>query len=346
MKYFLVGISFLFLACKSKKEETTRRSQGQQQVLVDVIIASPGSITNSVEANGTVIAGEFVDIRPEVSGRITYLNVNEGSRVGKGTVIARINDSDLRAQQNKVKVQLQLARTTVERYKKLLDIQGINRADYDLAVNQVNSLEADIRIIQADISRTVIRAPFSGVVGLRQVSMGAYVSPQTVIATLQQMSNSRIDFTMPEHYAHLVKGGTAVVLEAGVEGGTRRAIVTAVEPQISTATRNVLVRAALQDGAGINPGTFVKVKVDAGQSNSIQVPANAIIPDATAKQVVVVNGGKAKFVQIETGVRGQGAVQVVSGLNPGDSVVVTGVLFARPNSQLKVRSVKKLEEVL
>ncbi len=344
MKYvfFLLTAAIIF-SCKGKKEEK-KNPQGQQAAIVDVMIVSPNSITNTIEANGSVVAGEFVEIRPEVSGRITYLNVNEGARVAKGSTIARINDADLRAQVNKVRVQLDLARTTVERYKKLLDIQGINRADYDVAVSQVNSLQADIRILEAEIARTVISAPFSGVVGLRQVSNGAYVTPQNVLVTLQQLTNPRIDFTMPENYSNLVKRGSTVVVE--IDGNKRRAIITAIEPQVSTTTRNVIVRANLQDASGINPGGFVKVYVEAGQAQSLQIPANAIIPDARAKQVVVVKGGKANFVSIETGLRTDGAVQVTSGLNAGDSVVVTGVLFARPNSPVKVRSVKKLEEVL
>lgn len=335
----------LMFACKSKKEDP-KQNQKAPPPTVDVIVVSPQSISNTVEANGTVTASEYVEVRPEVSGRLTYLNVNEGSRIAKGSVIARINDADLRAQLNKVKVQLSLAQTTVDRYKKLLDIQGINQADYDLAVNQVNSLRADIGIIQADLAKTVVRAPFTGVVGLRQVSNGAYVSPQTVLATLQQLGNIRIDFTLPESYANLLKRGSAVVVETDANGGSRkRATIIAIEPQVSTSTRNILVRARLDDNAGINPGSFVKVYIDAGEENGMMVPANAIIPDARAKQLVVVKNGKANFVDIKTGLRKEGAVQVTSGLTTGDSVVVSGVLFARANAPVKVRAVKKLEEV-
>lgn len=294
-----------------------------------------------------MVAGEFVEVRPEISGRLTYLNVAEGSRIARGSIIAKINDADLRAQLNKVKVQLELAEITVARYKKLLDIQGINRADYDVALNQVNSLKADIGIIQADLAKTVVRSPFSGVVGLRQVSNGAIVSPTTVLATLQQMGKIRIDFTLPENYSNLLKRGSTVVVETGANGGAkRRATIIAIEPQISTTTRNVIVRARLLEATNINPGSFVKVYVDAGEESGMMIPANAIIPDARAKQVVVVKSGKAKFVDIETGVRQVGAVQVTSGLNAGDSVVISGVLFARPNAAVKVRSVKKLEDLI
>ena len=312
---------------------------------VDVIIVKPENIQNTVEANGSVIAGETVEIKPEISGRIVYLNVAEGAQIGRGTVIARISDADLRAQQNKVRVQLDLAKNTVERYKKLLDIQGINKADYDISLNQVNSLNADIQILNAEIAKTVIRAPFSGVLGLRMISMGAYVTPSNVLTTLNKIDKVKIDFTLPESYANLLKRGGEVVVELDNNSGRRRATILAVEPQISTTTRNIIVRAAL-DGAGIRPGSFVKVYVEAGEASGILIPANAIIPDARAKQVVVVKSGKAKFTEINTGIRKEGSVEVASGLATGDSVVVTGVLFARPNMPVKVRSVKKLADVI
>lgn len=342
----IVLLNVLAFGCKGKKE-APKKAQAAPPPIVDVIIATPQTIPNTIEANGTVVAGEFVEIRPEISGRLTYLNVAEGAHIQQGRVIARINDADLRAQLNKVKVQLELAEITVARYKKLLDIQGINKADYDVAVNQVNSLKADIGIIQANIAKTIVRSPFSGVVGLRQVSNGAIVSPTTVLATLQQMGKTRIDFTLPENYANLLKRGSSVIVETDATGGTkRRATVIAIEPQISTATRNVIIRARLQETADVNPGGFVKVYVDAGDEKGMMIPANAIIPDARAKQVVIVKKGKAQFVDIETGVRQVGAVQVTNGLNAGDSVAISGVLFARPNAPVKVRSVKKLEEVI
>ncbi len=350
MKYAFLSIvllNILVFSCKGKKEESKKNLAAAPPPIVDVIIASEQTIPNTIEANGTVVAGEFVEVRPEISGRLTYLNVAEGSRIAQGSVIAKINDADLRAQLNKVKVQLELAEITVARYQKLLEIQGINRADYDVALNQVNSLKADIGIIQANLAKTVVRSPFSGVVGLRQVSNGAYVSPTTVIATLQQMGKIRIDFTLPENYANLLKRGSSVNVETDANGGAkRRATVIAIEPQISTTTRNVIVRARLLETANVNPGSFAKVYVDAGEENGMMIPANAIIPDARAKQVVIVKKGKAKFVDIVTGVRQVGAVQVTSGINAGDSVVISGVLFARPNAAVKVRSVKKLEDVI
>jgi membrane fusion protein (multidrug efflux system) len=353
MKRILYAFSFLLLlsSCKAKSEETKKtEKQGKQSAppptIVDVIIAGSQNLSNTLEANGSIVASEFLELRSEVSGRLTFLNVSEGSRVGRGTVVAKINDAELRAQRTRVVSQLGLAKTTVARFKKLLDIQGINQADYDVAVNQVNTFNADLGVIDAQIAKTVVRAPFSGVVGLRQVSNGAYVTPADVIATLQKVDRVKIDFTIPENYAGVIKRGNSVVVEIPATQPIKtRATILAVEPQVSTTTRNVLVRASLDGGTNLNPGTFVKVYVETGSSAGILVPANAIIPEARAKRVVIVKDGKAVFTDIQTGLRQAGSVQVVSGINVGDSIVVSGVLFAKPNAPLKVRGVKKLEEV-
>jgi membrane fusion protein, multidrug efflux system len=329
---------------KEKVSVTTTQNQQQPPVLVDVIVAGYQPLNNTIEANGTVVANETTELRPEVSGRLTYLNIPEGRAVAKGAVLAKINDADLQAQLGKLRAQLSLAQKTEERLSKLLAVEGINRADYDVAVNQVNTIKADIGVVQANISRTVVRAPFSGTIGLRNVSPGAYVSPQTVLATIQQVSRSKVDFTLPEVYASSVSKGKSVVID--IEGNKRKATVLAVEPQANTATRNITVRALVDNGV-INPGSFVKVLIDAGsKAKTILVPSASIIPEANAKKVIVVKKGKGTMTTVETGLRTASGVEIVSGLNEGDSVVVTGVLYVRPTSKLKVRSVKKLQDVL
>jgi membrane fusion protein (multidrug efflux system) len=349
----IFSFSLLLVACGGKKKTEVTVSQsgrgggagGQQPpVQVDVIIANHQSVTNTIEANGSVVANETTELRPEVSGRLTYLNIPEGRAVSKGTVLARINSADLEAQLQKLRAQLSLAEKTEQRLRKLLEVEGINRADYDVAVNQVNTLRADMNVVQVNISRTVVRAPFSGTIGLRNVSPGAYVSPQTVLATIQQVNRSKIDFTVPDTYASLVTRGKTVVVE--VDGEKRRATILATEPQVNTATRNISVRAIVDNGT-VSTGSFVKVFLDAGSNNkSILVPSSSIIPDARSRKVIVVKNGKGVFTDIETGIRTEGGVQALSGLNVGDSIVVTGVLYVRPTSTLKVRSVKKLEDVL
>ncbi len=342
--YFpVIILALIWTACKSKP--AAEKPKANPPTVVDVMIAAPRSVTNIIEANGTVIANESVELRPEVSGRLTYLNVPEGKYVGQGTVLARINSSDLAAQVQKSRVQLDLAQKTEQRLKQLLDVQGINQTDYDAVVSQINSLKADIAYTQTLIDKTVIRAPFSGTIGLRQISPGAYVSPATVLATIQQLGKAKIDFTLPEQYSEMISIGSMVDVEIdAADSSKHKATIIAMEPQANTQTRNIIVRALL-DKISPNPGAFVKVFV--GSSNdkkAIMVPTNAVIPDDRNNQLILVKKGKASFVNVKTGLRQESNVEITDGIQTGDTIVITGVLFARPNMPVKVRSVKTLEQ--
>jgi membrane fusion protein (multidrug efflux system) len=347
MLFFFFGIFIffsLFSACRGKPEVTQKKAAGP--TIVDALVARVQPITNTIEVNGTVVANEFVELHPEASGRITYLNVPEGKRVGAGTVIARINDADLQAQVDKSKVQLELAQKTEERNRQLLAVNGINQSDYDASLNAVNGFKADIAYNQALLDKTILKAPFSGTIGLRQVSLGAYVSPATVIATLLQLDRLKIDFTLPEEYGHILKTGNTVEVEMDVSGGKSRkkARIIAIEPQVNQATRNLTVRAILEN-SNPNPGAFVKVYVNAGMNkNAILIPTNSLIPEDKNNQVILVKNGEAQFVNVKTGLRLANNVEITSGIQPGDTVVVTGVLFARPKSAVTVRHVRTLEQ--
>jgi len=334
----------LATACKEKKD-TAKQQNTAGPVIVDVLVTAPQSIDNKIDASGTVVAYESVDLHPEVSGRITYLEVPEGKLVTAGTIIARINDADLQAQLAKSKVQLELAEVTEARDKKLLDINGINQSDYDIAHNQVASIKTDIAYTQALIDKTVIRAPFNGVVGLRQVSIGAYVTPANVIATMQQVNKIKIDFTLPEQYSSIIKKGNTVDVDMdATTHQKRKAIIMATEPQVTTTTRNLKVRALL-DGGSANPGAFVRVSVNAGEDKkALMIPTNSLIPDDKNNQVVVIKDGKSTFVNVTTGIRLANNVEITKGVNAGDTVVVTGVLFVKPKAPVKIRSVKTLKE--
>ena len=344
---YLIFLAIISDACKSKADASKTPPKAAPPVVVDVLIAEPESINDIVEANGTIVANEYVELHPEVSGRLTFLQVAEGKLIAKGTVIARVNDADLVAQLNKTKVQLDLAEKTENRYKQLLAVSGINQSDYDAAVNTVNGYKADIAYTQALIDKTVIRAPFSGVAGLRQVSPGAYVTPATILATIQQTTEVKIDFTLPQAYGNLIKNGAVIDVET--DGGKQekyKAIIVATEPGANTDTRNLKVRAILQGGTA-NPGAFVKVYINAGKNrSSIKVPTNCIIPDDKNNQLVLVKNGVATFVNVQTGIREANAVEITAGVKAGDSIVVRGVLFARPKGAVKVRTAKKLADFL
>jgi membrane fusion protein, multidrug efflux system len=336
--FLLIPTLCINAACSSKK---TPKLKETPPTVVDVMIASTSAIDNNIEANGTIIANEFVELRPEISGRVTALNVPEGSVIQKGTVIAKINDADLQAQLSKTKVLLALAQKTEERYKQLIDVQGINQSDYDIALNAVNGYKADMVYTQALIDKTVIRAPFSGKIGLRQISPGAYVTSTNIIATIQQVDKIKIDFTLPEEYRALVQTGFLIHVKTDVDTNLLDAKIIATEPQVIAASRNLKVRAVLQN-SNINPGAFVKVYINSNeQQKGILIPSNCIIPNDKSKQVVVVRNNKASLTNIKTGWRQSDKVAVTEGLKDGDTVVITGVLFAKEKAAVKIRSIKK-----
>ena len=335
-KSILITSSLMVLlgfGCTSKTEQ----KRVVAPVIVDVLVASNGEFTSTVELNGSVLSDEWVELRPEVSGRLIFLDIPDGGVVTKGTVLARINDADLQAQLEQQNVQLQLVQKNEQRLSKLLAVNGVNQADYDAVLSSLNAIQANIKVLNAQIDKTIIKAPFSGTLGLRQVSLGAYVTPQTLIGTLQQMERMKIDFSVPESYVDLVKVGDKVLVEATDKATKEEALISAIEPQINVDSRTLKVRARLTEGV-LQPGAFVKVSLQKKEIG-IMVPSNAIIPDANSNQVVLVKNGKAKFVNVETGLRNVNDIQLKSGISEGDSVVVSGVLFARPNANLKVRNV-------
>jgi membrane fusion protein, multidrug efflux system len=334
---WLLLLALAMISCKRGPDKKAAK-QERPPVSVDILIAGNIDFSSDIEVNGTVLSEEMISLYPEVSGRLIYLNIPDGANVQAGTILARINDADLQAQMQQQKVQLDLAEKTEQRLKQLLAVNGVDQATYDAALSQVNLYNANINVLKAQIDKTVIRAPFAGSLGLRLVSEGAYVSPSTLIGTLQKTDRVKIDFSVPESYENLVKPGNIVEIKAGNSNETLTATISAIEPQISTATRNIKVRARLNKGI-LNPGAFVKVLLNE-KITGIVVPTNAIIPDAMSNQLVLVKGGKAVFQNVETGIRNKDVVEIKSGVQPGDSIVVSGVLYVRPNGFVKIKSVR------
>ena len=337
IKYFSAVILVLLFSCTGKKKD--QQAKEKPPVMVDIIIAGNDDLSNSIEVNGSVLSNEMIELHPEISGKLVYLNIPDGAKVAEGTVLARINDADLQAQLEQQKSQLELAIKTEKRLRDLLAVNGVNQADYDAALTQVTNFQAAIKVLNAQIDKTVVKASFAGELGLRMVSPGAYVTPQTLLGTLQQTDNIKIDFTVPESAVNLIAKGDVVSVQSNGANDIKLATITAIEPQINTASRNVKARAILND-ASFKPGTFVKVYIHQKKQGVI-VPTNAIIPDAMSNQVIVIKNKKAIFKNVETGIRNADYIELKSGVQIGDSVVVNGILFVRPNAVVKVKKIIK-----
>lgn len=338
----LIPVLF-FTACGgNKKKDASQQTKGgtakQPPMRVDGYIVKPQPFQENIEVPGNIVPNDMAEIHPEVSGRIVQLNVAEGKYVGRGTVLAKLYDGDLRAQLNKLQIQLALAQKTEERQAQLLKIQGISQQDYDISLLQVNSLKADIGILQTSISKTVVRAPFSGKLGLKNISIGAYVSPASVIAIINQTDQLKLDFTVPEKYIDKIKMGQLVTFT--FEGSKKQlgAKVIATESNITENTRSLTVRASvIGKDDGLLPGSFAKVQLSFDPDpNALLVPTQAVLPQARGKKVILFKGGTAIFADVTTGIRDSARVQIIDGLTAGDTVVVTGLLSVRPEAKIQI----------
>jgi len=341
----LVITAFWLAAGCSKMPKSVDKFNANTPVPVDIAVIENQIIDKSIEVNGSVISSDYIDIHPESNGRIVYLEIPEGKMVQAGTILAKLNDADLQAQLEKIKVQLELANINEQRNKQLLNVKGINQSDYDISLQQVKSFKADLAYTQSLIDKTIVKAPFTGQLGLRQVSLGAYINNASTIASLQKVDQLKVDFTLPEVYQNFIKIGKKVKIQS-ISGGRTilTATVMAIEPQIISTTRNIKVRATLQ--GKLLPGSYVKVALGENeQKPTIMVPANVVIPDSKNKQLSIVQGGVAKLIDIETGFRSISSVEITKGLKVGDSIIVSGMLFVRQGSLVKVSKTVKLSNI-
>jgi membrane fusion protein (multidrug efflux system) len=247
-------------------------------------------------------------------------------------------DEDLQAQLKKFSVQLQIREKTQERSAELLKINGISQQDYDLSELDVENLKADIEATRIAISKTEIRAPYAGRLGLRNVSLGSYISPTDIITSLRQVDNLKLEFSVPEKYAKEIVKGYQISFR--VDGGERdhNAKVMATENGVDQNTRTLRVRALVNaTHRELVPGVFAKVNLRLGKDeNALLVPSQAIIPAARNKQVILFKGDSAAYTIVETGIRDSAFVQVTKGLKEGDTVVTTGLMAIRPNAKIKI----------
>ena len=343
---FLLVTGLLCSACKSKTEGSGSAASQRRSgpLAVEGFVVHPSAISEDVEVSGTILPSETTQIRAEVSGRVTQLNFTEGSIVPKGFMLVKLFDQDLQAQLRKLEVQLQIAQKTVQRQRELLAINGISQQDFDLSALNVDNLKADIQTTKISISKTEIRAPYEGQVGLRNVSMGAYLSTADIITTLRDIKKLKLEFSVPEKYAKNISSG--YVIKFKVDGGkkTHEAIVLATEGNVDQNTRTLKIRALVSgNDTELVPGVFAKVNLQLGQdSMALMIPSQAIIPQARNKQVILFRKDSGQFIVVETGLRDSAYVQIIKGLHAGDTVVTTGLMAVRPSTKIKISKVKRL----
>ena len=336
----LLLIKFIFIP--SSQQSATKAGGNAPSIPVNAVVLKRSSITDQIYATGSVMANEEVDLHPEVSGKLMEIRFREGSAVQKGELLIKINDADLQAQLRKNNLDKKLADDRLQRNEKLLQMKGVSQEEYDALQNAAASISADREVLAAQVAKTEIHAPFSGIIGLKSVSEGSYVSPETVIASLQQTDPVKIDFSIPEKYAALVQKGDEIIFTVGSSIKQFKGSIYAIEPKVDEMTRTIRIRALCPNSKSeVLPGAFARITLQLEQQkDALMIPTESIIPILKGKQVYVFRNGKAEAVKIETGMRNDSTVQVISGLNENDTVIVTGMISLRPGADVKLTSVK------
>jgi membrane fusion protein (multidrug efflux system) len=295
---------------------------------VDVDTARMQPIVDAVRATGRIEAVQAVELRSDEQGRVTALLFHEGQLVARGAPLVRIDDAMLRAQAERADADRDLARQQLERVRRLRAQNAATPADLERVEAAARSATAALAVLQLQIARSVVRAPFAGVVGQRFVSLGDYITTTTPLLTLQTVDPQRAVIEVPERHAVRLKLGQTVEFTVAAEPSrTFAARVDFIDPVVQTANRTIMVKGLARNPDRIlKPGMFIEARLaTATRANAVVIPEDAVQPLRTANVVWVVANGKASRRVVQLGARSQGVVEILSGVKPGELVVVGGL---------------------
>jgi membrane fusion protein (multidrug efflux system) len=319
-------------------DTSTTQAAGGGPLAVNGYVVRESRVADRILTTGTVMANEEVQLASEVSGMITEILFEEGTYVEAGQLLIKINDADLQAQYDRAVHRLRLAEQQVSRQEALLEQGGVSQEEFDLTQNELRLLEADLRLIDAQLEKTEVRAPFAGRIGLRQLSAGSFITPQSRIASLQDLSSVKIDFSLPEKYAGQLRVGSRVEFSVPSQAGSFRGTVYALEPRVDENTRTLQIRARSPNPDGrLLPGAFADVElILAEYEDALVVPTISVVPEVGGSKVYRLQNGTVEERRVDTGIRTQTTVQVLSGLAVGDTVLTTGLQLVRTGMPVQV----------
>ena len=334
----IAGLVTYRLIENSEKDAENALSQRRVDSKIYGMVVTGKPFSDFLSLSGSIEPNEVIGLRSEISGIVEELNFSEGGNVSKGQLLIKINDAELKAQLAQAKTANSLAEENERRAKLLLEKEAISQEEYDIASADYRTTESQIQLIAAQLTKTAIRAPFSGTIGLRNISQGSYITPTTDIAQLVDVSKVKLEFAIPERYATEVKNGISVRFTVQGTNAAFTAKIYAVEPLVETATRTLRVRALADNrDSRLIPGTFANVIFPLGTiENGLLVPAEALIPIQNGKKIFIKKDGVAKEILVETGARTDADVLVSKGLNEGDTVLTSGVMSLRDGSPVHV----------
>lgn len=331
-------IAFRITKNKAENDKGNDKNGKKPATPVTFYVVKGQDFSNTISLSGSIEANEQIEIRSEVSGIVETIAFTEGSAVSKGQVLFKVNDIELRAQLAQAKTKESLASENERRAKLLLQKEAISQEEYDIASADYRSAKAQTQLIQAQIGKTTVRAPFAGKIGLRSISPGTYVTPATLIAKLVSTNPLKITFSIPEKYATEISKNNTIMFTVPNVKETFTAKIYALEPAIEATTRTLQIRALTDNSSGkLLPGTFANIELPLKNiKDAIIIPTEAIVPIQDGKKVFIANNGKAKEVKVETLTRTDKDVVITSGLKIGDTVLTSGVMSLKDEADIKI----------
>jgi membrane fusion protein, multidrug efflux system len=335
---FLGILIVLKLTVFSKPDKKISASQEprNQTLSVRTIEVSPVKITDQFTTSGTILSNEQVEIRPEITGKIERIYFTEGTRVKKGELLIKINDSELQAQLLRARHRLTLANSQMNRQQQLIEKKLVSQEEFDTIFSERNVAQADMQLIQTQIDKTEIKAPFDGEIGLRFVSEGSYISPATAITFLVDSSQVKIDFAIPEKYAGAVALMDPITFTVQSTPQEFSGEIYAMDSKIDALSRTlrVLARSPNPDGV-LTPGAYANVILRFRERETIMIPTETLISELKGHRVFLLRDGKAESQQVDIGIRSSDQVEIVRGLSTGDMLIASALLQLRPGMAVK-----------
>lgn len=305
---------------------------------VETVQVKEGPIQRRLTAVGTLRSGESVVIKPEIDGRVVEIGFEEGQPVAKGQLLLAFDRAVNEAEIASAQAAVDLAKADYERQSELSRRGSGTRASLDQALGQMRTAEAALALAQARMGKLTLRAPFDGIVGLRNVSVGDFVESGDSIVNLEQIDPLKVDFRVAENFLAAVRHGQAIEVAVDAFGQQRfKGEVYAIDPLIDESGRSILLRALLPNAEGVlRPGLFARVELVLNEkADALQVPEAALVPQGGAQFVFKVVDGKAALTKVEPGIRRDGMVEIVAGLAAGDVVVTAGQIKLRDGAPVQ-----------
>jgi len=342
----VIGAAILIIVLFKVFQQTKQKKTAANKPVVvaipaECIIASETNAEFPFTAVGKTRANESVELVSELSLRLVSIHFKEGTRVRKGDLLFQLDDSEWKVDLKKAKAKLDLATATEKRNEILLASGGISQQTFDESVSARKVMESEVELLNVMIGKAQIRAPFSGIIGIRTVSEGAFLTPGTPLARLDDLSHLKIDFSIPEKYANMIQKGEKFDFRIDGLQGKQSAVVEALEPSVNKNSGNMDVLAVVENpDPSLKAGVTVSITlVSEAASPTVYVPTQALIPTPGGYHIYVLTNGKAGYRPVKTGLRSDKMVEIVEGVKPGDSVLVTGFMKVRPDSKIKITKV-------